>query len=119
MAGAVVRAACYLRGMGTHLYMCEEGGSMVLGVSGTPPEWATCPVCAKALECAKCEGAKLQGSAEPFTGGASVEYRCVAGHSRTIQIPADRDRPESTHCPDCGGMLLPATSLGAASLAGG
>ena len=80
---------------------------MVLGVDGTPPQWATCPVCTKALECEKCEGAKLAGEGEPFTGGTTIEYRCAAGHKRTISIPKDRGVPESTHCPECDGMLLP------------
>jgi hypothetical protein len=93
--------------MATHLYMCDEGGPMVLGVDGTPPKWATCPVCTKALECAKCEGAQLQGETEPFADGTAIEYRCAAGHVRVIHLPAGRDLPESTHCPDCDGMLLP------------
>jgi hypothetical protein len=96
--------------MGTHLYLCEEGGPMILGVDGTPPQWATCPVCTKALECAQCEGAKLQGEADPFTGGTTIEYRCSAGHRRTLHIPADREQPESAHCPECGGMLLPVSA---------
>jgi hypothetical protein len=80
---------------------------MVLRVEGTPPAWATCPVCVKALECARCDGAMLQGDAEPFSGGSALVYRCPAGHQRTIHVPADGAVPESTHCPECGGMLLP------------
>jgi uncharacterized protein with PIN domain len=87
---------------------------MVLGVDGTPPQWASCPVCAKALECARCEGAQLQGEAEPFAGGTPVVYRCQAGHQRTIMLPEGKTFPESAHCPECGGMLLPAADAVAA-----
>jgi hypothetical protein len=89
--------------MGTHLYVCEKGGPMVLGIDGTPPHWATCPF---SHDGAPCDGAKLDGDAEPFTGGAAVEYRCAAGHARVIRVPAGRSSPESAHCPDCGGTLL-------------
>jgi hypothetical protein len=96
--------------MGTHLYMCDEGGPMVLGVEGMPPQWITCPVCVKALECARCDGAQLQGDAPPFTEGSSVAYRCEGGHGRTIRLPSGVAPPESVHCPDCGGMLMLVTA---------
>ncbi len=80
---------------------------MVLRVDGTPPQWATCPVCVKALECSRCEGAQLQGEAPAFGDGTAVLYRCQAGHERTIHLPPGAGVPESAHCPDCGGMLLP------------
>jgi hypothetical protein len=92
--------------MGTHLYVCGEGGQMVLGIDGTPPHWVTCPF---SHEGARCDGAKLEGDAEPFTGGAAVEYRCAVGHARVLRMAAGRSAPESAHCPDCGGMLLPRT----------
>jgi len=93
--------------MGTHLYLCDSGGPMTLGIDGTPPRWATCPVCTKSLECERCPGAQLQGEAPAFTPEAQVVYRCAAGHQRVIAVPPGEGRPESTHCPDCDGMLLP------------
>ena len=92
--------------MGTHLYMCENGGPITLAVDGTTPLWVTCPTGAKALECTSCPGAQLQGEAPPFAASSRLLYRCAAGHGRRIMLPAGAAHPESAHCPDCGGMLL-------------
>ena len=92
--------------MGTHLYLCEGGGPMTLAVDGTPPQWATCPVCVQSLECERCPGAQVQGDAPPFAAASKVLYRCSAGHERMIMLPAGVSAPESAHCPDCGGMLM-------------
>ena len=101
--------------MGTHLYVCEEGGPMTLGVDGTPPKWATCPVGVQALDCARCEGAQLRGEAPSFSGGTSVAYRCASGHGRTLHLPPGTLAPESAHCPECDGMLLPVAGAGVAT----
>ena len=93
--------------MATHLYMCESGGPMKLGVDGSPPQWATCPVCVKSLECTKCDGAQLQGTALDFVPGPTYVYRCPAGHERSITVAEGQLQPESAHCPECGGMLSP------------
>ncbi len=93
--------------MSTHLYVCDNGGPMTLGVDGTPPLWATCPVCVTALECTSCAGAQLQGAAAPFKVASSIAYRCASGHVRTLSLPLGALAPESAQCPDCNGMLLP------------
>ena len=93
--------------MGTHLYLCENGGPMVVATDGTAPQWVTCPVCVKALECSDCPGAQLQGDAPAFPVASTVRYRCSAGHERLIMLPAGMQTPESTHCPDCNGMAMP------------
>lgn len=94
--------------MGTHLYFCEAGGDMILAVDGTPPKWATCPVCVTSLECTTCKGAELRGEAPPFPIKRKVLYRCSKGHERTIAMATTQDeRPESANCPDCDEMLLP------------
>jgi hypothetical protein len=92
--------------MGTHLYICDNGGPMTLAVDGTAPQWVTCPVGVKSLECTSCPGAQLQGEAAPFAAEATLLYRCSAGHERRLMLPAGLGQPESAHCPDCGGMLL-------------
>lgn len=94
--------------MGSHLYVCEGGGPMTLAIEGTPPKWVTCPIGAKALECASCPGAYLKGDAPPFPVAAKILYRCAAGHVRTIMLRAGDRQPESAQCPECEGMLLPA-----------
>jgi hypothetical protein len=76
--------------MGTHLYVCEKGQPTILAIEGTPPHWATCSF---SHEGAPCDGAKLEGDAEPFTGGTAVEYRCVAGHARVLRVPAPHPSP--------------------------
>jgi hypothetical protein len=80
---------------------------MKLGIDGSPPKWATCPICVKSLECTKCEGAQLQGTATDFAPGPTVTYRCPAGHQRAITVSAGDLQPESAQCPDCDGMLMP------------
>jgi hypothetical protein len=97
--------------MSTHLYVCDNGGPMTLGVDGTPPAWATCPVCVTALECTSCQGAQLQGAAQPFKVASSIGYRCANGHLRTLSLPEGAQAPESAQCPDCDGMLLPGGAL--------
>lgn len=79
---------------------------MALGIDGTPPPWATCPVCVKSLECERCPGAQLQGDSPPFATGARLVYRCARGHERGITPAAGAEPPESAQCPDCDGMLL-------------
>jgi hypothetical protein len=91
--------------MGAHLYVCESGGPMVVGMDGPPAPWVTCPVCT-ASECSKCDGAQLQGDAPPFEGGTTAAYRCPAGHEKTFVIPPGRGVPESAQCTECGLMLL-------------
>jgi hypothetical protein len=93
--------------MHTHLYVCEEGGPMVLGVAGTPPLWVTCPIGPKGLECMRCDGARLEGPAEAFSGGVAVAYACASGHQRVLQVPSGIGLPESAQCPECDGLLLP------------
>lgn len=88
---------------------------MTLAVDGTPPQWATCPVCVQSLECERCPGAQLRGDAPPFPIGSKVLYRCSAGHERTIMLPEGVAPPESAHCPDCGGMLMVAGDAPAAA----
>lgn len=95
--------------MVTHLYICEEGGTMTLGIEGSPPKWVTCPICDKALECTSCPGAQLGGLAPPLTAGVVALYRCAAGHQRRLMYAGDAP-PESAQCPDCDGMLLPAAA---------
>lgn len=80
---------------------------MTLEIDGSPPPWVTCPVCTKALECAACPGAQLQGEAPPFEVATKVLYRCAAGHQRTIMLRAGDSQPESAQCPECDGMLMP------------
>jgi len=94
--------------MATHLYLCDLGGPMTLAIDGTAPQWVTCPVGGKSLECTSCPSAQLQGEAAPFPAGETVRYRCPAGHVRAFTLPVGVGRPESAHCPDCGGMLLAA-----------
>ncbi len=79
---------------------------MTLAIEGTPPEWVTCPVGGTSVECSSCPSALLQGEAPPFCAAQTVRYRCSAGHERSFSLPAGTGRPESAHCPDCGGMLL-------------
>ncbi|HVY47295.1 MAG TPA: hypothetical protein VHB21_15510 [Minicystis sp.] len=95
--------------MGTHLYVCEGGGAITLTVDGDAPAWATCPICAAALECARCPGAQLAGDAEPFAPARRVVYRCAQGHERVVALPEGQDLPETIHCTACDGMLLPRT----------
>ena len=92
--------------MGVHLYVCDSGGPMALGVDGSPPQWATCPACVKSLECDRCPGAQLQGEALGFTPGAELVYRCAHGHERRITAAVGAEPPESAQCPDCDEMLL-------------
>jgi hypothetical protein len=93
--------------MATHLYLCDNGGPMTLAFDGTPPQWATCAVCVSSLECPNCPGAQLQGEAPAFPVASRIRYRCQNGHERTVMLAEGTPQPESTHCPDCGGMLLP------------
>lgn len=94
--------------MGTHLYICENGGPFTVGIVGTPPIWVTCPVCAETVDCSSCLGAQLRGEAPDFPVVTKVLYRCAEGHERTLLFGADAAPAESAHCPDCDGMLLPA-----------
>jgi len=96
--------------MGSHLYVCDSGGPMTLEIDGSPPKWVTCPVCSKALECANCPGAQLQGEAPAFPVATKVFYRCPLGHQRTIALRAGDGQPESAQCPECDGMLMPTPS---------
>lgn len=97
--------------MVTHLYVCENGGPLTIGIEGTPPKWVTCSTSDKAYECTGCSGALLKGSAEPFPVVQTVQYRCAAGHQRAIMLAAGAEKPESAHCPDCDGMLLPSPAV--------
>lgn len=94
--------------MGTHLYVCENGGPMVVATEGTPPRWVTCPI-DSTVECARCGGAQLQGEAQAFTGGSSALYRCKWGHGQTLRI-SGVGLPESAQCPVCDGLMLPEPS---------
>ncbi len=91
--------------MSTHLYVCDNGGPMVIGMDGAAPPWVTCPVC-NASECTSCSGAQLRGPADPFEGGTTARFRCAAGHEKTLRIPPGRELPESAQCTECSGMLL-------------
>lgn len=95
--------------MGTHLYVCENGGPLVIATEGTPPPWITCPVCA-ANECGRCDGAKLQGLAEEFARGTSAVFRCSVGHEKEIRVPGGVRLPESAQCVECDAMMLPIAS---------
>lgn len=97
--------------MGLHLYVCDTGGPMTLAIDGSPPRWATCPVCVKSVECERCRGAQLQGEAPHVATGPMLVYRCPAGHTRAIATPVGVDRPESAQCPECDGMLVPEAAL--------
>ncbi len=92
--------------MGTHLYVCDNGGPMVVATVGPPPRWITCPVCT-AVECARCDGAQLSGDAQGFAGGAYIVYRCEAGHEKPLRLPVGKDLPESVQCVECDGVMLP------------
>jgi hypothetical protein len=92
--------------MGTHLYVCENDGPLVVATEGAPPRWVTCPT-GNGVECNRCEGAQLQGAAKDFGEGEGFVYRCKSGHARTLRLPAGVGRPESAHCPDCDGLMLP------------
>jgi len=91
--------------MGTHLYICDQGGPMTVATEEPPPRWVTCPICV-ANECRRCNGADLEGDADEFSEGTSARYRCDSKHERTLRVPAGEDLPESAECPECGGMLL-------------
>jgi hypothetical protein len=93
--------------MGTHLYVCENGGPMIVATTGAPPRWVTCPS-GTGIECDRCDGAQLQGVAPDFGGGVPFVYRCKSGHEKTLQLPTGMRRPESAHCTDCDGLMLPA-----------
>jgi hypothetical protein len=95
--------------MGTHLYVCDEGGPLVVATPGTPPGWVTCPL-GSGYECSRCKGAALQGEAEPFCGGPASLYACAAGHRQVLQTPMGKGLPESAECPECKGTLLPVGS---------
>jgi hypothetical protein len=92
--------------MGAHLYLCDNGGPMVVATDGAPPRWVTCPAC-NVVDCNQCKGAKLQGAAPDFAGGASAVYRCEAGHEQTLRMPVGLEVPESAQCVRCDGMMLP------------
>lgn len=92
--------------MGTHLYICENGGSMVVAMDGMPAPWVTCPEC-DGIDCDRCDGAQLQGDATAFSEGARAVYRCAAGHEKTLRVPSGAGLPESAQCTECDGMLLP------------
>lgn len=93
--------------MGTHLYVCDNGGSMVVAMEGPPAPWVTCPVC-EGIECGQCDGAELQGGAQDFAEGVVARYRCAAGHEKTLRVPGGAGLPESAQCTECSGMLLAA-----------
>jgi hypothetical protein len=92
--------------MAVYLYRCEEGGGMVLGFDGDPPAWATCPKCAGAAECGRCDGMQLvPGIApEPAEPLRTLTYRCPGGHVRAVSF-VDKAQPESLACRECDGML--------------
>jgi hypothetical protein len=104
MTGRACRA--YVLGMGAHLYVCDNGGPMVVATDGAPPRWVTCPAC-NIVDCSQCKGAQLQGGAEDFEVGASAVYRCPSGHEQMLRMPVGKDLPESAQCSRCDGMLLP------------
>ena len=92
--------------MGTHLYVCENGGPMVIATEGAPPRWVTCPS-GRAVDCQRCDGAELQGVGQDFGGGQRFVYRCKSGHEKGLRMPDGVGRPESAHCTDCDGLMLP------------
>ena len=82
---------------------------MVVATVGAPPQWVTCPVCTT-LECLRCKGAQLLGDAQGFDGGATIVYRCEAGHEKPLRLPVGSGLPESVHCVECDALMLPPPS---------
>ncbi len=67
--------------MGTYLYLCDEGGPLVLGVDGTPPGLGHVSGLREGARVRALRRREASGRESAVRGGTAVVHRCAAGRS--------------------------------------